>query len=183
MGRPKLVCRLDGKKIIFGVVSSALSSSLRDVIVVTGRAEGLVVDALQGLTGDSKLRIVQNQNPEAGMASSITTGMSAVPHNAQGVMIILGDQGKLSSSVVDLLLAEFGDHPTAIVVPTIYGGDTTPVVFPAAFYPDLKRLSGDIGGRSIVQRAQDAVVRIELGGVYDDRDVDTEDDLKRLQEG
>jgi molybdenum cofactor cytidylyltransferase len=182
MGRPKLVCRLDGESIIFRVVDSALRSSLRNVIVVTGRAEELIVDTLQELVSHSRLTIIQNQNPEAGMASSITTGMSALPHEAQGVMIILGDQGKLSASVVDRLLAEFDNHPTSIVVPTIYGGDTTPVVFPAAFHPDLKRLSGDFGGRSIIQRAQDAVVRIELGGVYDDRDVDTEDDLRRLQE-
>lgn len=181
MGRPKLKCRLDGEPIIFRVVDCILHSSVHIVIVVTGRPEDVVAGDLVELSLHPKLKIIRNQNPAAGMASSIITGMSALSDKLDGVMIVLGDQVNLSTFVVDRLLAEFHGHPTSIVVPTVYGRDTTPVVFPGRLFPDLRRLSGDVGGRSIVRREKSAVVRIELGGLYDDADIDTEDDLKRLQ--
>jgi len=181
MGRPKLMCQLYGQPIIFRVVACALESLLHCVIVVTGHPENAVEGGLLELTVDPKLKLVRNQDPAAGMASSIITGMSALSDKPDGVMIVLGDQANLSTFVLDRLMEGFLSYPTSIVVPTVHGRDTTPVVFPERLFPDLRRLSGDVGGRSIVSREKSAVVRIELGGVYDDTDVDTEDDLERLQ--
>lgn len=64
-----------------------------------------------------------------------------------------------------------------IVVPVFDGVDGNPVGFDRRFYPRLRRLGGDAGGRSVVRRHPDAVRRIDVDDAAVHRDIDTPEDL------
>lgn len=180
MGKPKLSLRLQGTTILSRVVQAALDSSLHRVILVTGPG-GAVVTGVS-MSSTVRLQMVSNAHPREGMSSSLRVGMAAVDPESQGVMVILADQPWLTPTVIDELASAFMGDAAKIVAPTIRGRRTTPVVFPAALFDELKAQSGDVGGRNVVIRNFDRVVEREMGAYYDDADVDTPEDLQRAQQ-
>jgi len=99
-----------------------------------------------------------------------------------GVMLILGDQPFLTVTVINKLLAEFDKESDQIIAPLIQGRRTNPVIFPASLFPELAKVEGDVGGRPVLRNNPDRVVGIEMGGYYDDVDLDNADDLQRIRE-
>lgn len=182
MGTPKLLLELDNESIIYRVVRSAVLSQLDEVILVTGKVHSQILQTLHELSCHPKLRISHNKNPGAGMASSIVTGMLSISKERHGIMIILGDQVKLTTDVIDHLVSAFSQLSNTIIAPTVGGRRTTPVVFPAYFFRALMSLSGDRGGRSILDANPGAVVTVEVGDSYDDIDIDTEKDFKKVRD-
>ncbi|MFH1114649.1 MAG: nucleotidyltransferase family protein [Pseudomonadota bacterium] len=182
MGKPKLSIRLQGTTILSLVVQAALDSSLHRVILVTGPGGAVVTGVSMSSTAAVRLQTVSNAHPREGMSSSLRVGMAAVDPNSQGVMVILADQPWLTHTVIDDLASAFMRDDGKIVVPTIRGRRTTPVVFPADLFDELKAQSGDVGGRNVVVRNLDRVVEREMGAYYDDADVDTPEDLKRAEQ-
>ncbi|MGZ6220916.1 MAG: nucleotidyltransferase family protein, partial [Syntrophales bacterium] len=116
-----------------------------------------------------------------GMSSSLKTGMMMVTKEILGIMVILGDQPFLTSAIINRLLDEFKKQTDRIVAPMVQGRRYNPVIFPADLVPELRMVRGDIGGKSVLQRNPERVVGIEMGGYYDDKDLDTPEDLQGIQ--
>ena len=88
MGGPnKLLAELGGKKLVRIVTEQALASKASSVIVVTGHQAEEVEKALAGL----KVKFVRNPDFAAGLASSVKAGIAAVPADADGAVVCLGD--------------------------------------------------------------------------------------------
>lgn len=181
MGRPKLLLKLNNESVIYKVVRSALFSRLDEVVLVTGKNNIEILESLQDLSRHTKLKITHNKAPELGMSSSIKVGMVCLGSDRDGAMIILGDQPKLSTFIINTLGDAFSRSPTCIVAPTVCGRQTTPVVFPARFFSALMSLKGDRGARPVIDSNPDAVIRIEVGEVYDDTDIDTLADWEKFK--
>jgi len=179
MGRQKLLLDVGGAPMVVRVVRAALASSLRRVVVVGGPCTDLVETLVSART-EPRLTVTVNPNPEQGMSSSLRAGLACLSPGASGVMVILGDQPFLTSDVIDRLIAAFRSDSDKIVVPSVMGRRSNPVLFPADLFPDLARTRGDVGGRFVLKRNARRIVRIEVGDTYDDSDVDTPQDLKRL---
>src|SRR6202012_3082246 len=102
MGGPnKLLAELDGRKLVRIVTEQALASKAKDVIVVTGHQAELVEKALAGLD----VKFVRNPDFAHGLASSVKAGISAVPKEADGAIICLGDMPMISAGLLDPLVA------------------------------------------------------------------------------
>src|SRR2546425_774735 len=98
---------------------------------------------------------------------------------ARAALIALGDQPKTPDPVVPALLAAFARAGKPIVVPVFKGTQGTPVVFAREVFPELHRLTGDAGARSVVNARPERVERV----VFDlpmPPDVDTPEDYARL---
>lgn len=162
------------------VVRAALKSSLDRVAVVLGSRWRELEAALKEVAHDRRLIRIINPQPESGMSSSLRAGISEVRAEAAGAMILLADQPGVTAWVVDELLRAFRGHPERIVVPTIEGRRTTPVIFPSDLFPQLKETRGDVGGREVLNLYHDRVVEMEMGSRYDDMDVDTREDLEKM---
>jgi len=181
MGVPKLALEIEGIPIIRRVVRAALESVLHRVILVTGPSDSGTVEALGPLAKDPRLLQVVNSHPQAGMSSSMRTGMESLDRKAAGIMILLGDQPGITGDIINKLLAAFRRAQTKIIVPLVLGRRTTPVIFPATLFPELMEEAGDIGGRNLLKRHADQVVELEMGQEYDDADVDTPEDLDKMR--
>ncbi len=181
MGRQKLMIKIGGIPVIRRVVSAALESCLSRLILVIGPSNS---ELLQSLGPDSKherVLIAVNDHPEEGMSSSLKTGMNSLAKETSGVMLILADQPFLTSVIINSLLDEFRKQTDRILAPLVHGRRSNPVIFPADLFPELQAVTGDTGGRSVLQRHSARVVGIEMGGYYNDIDLDTTDDLRRIR--
>jgi molybdenum cofactor cytidylyltransferase len=177
----KLEAEIEGVPLVMRVVRAAAESELSRVVLVTG-AEGVNCLGSPGAgSTSSKVQMVANLNPERGMASSMCTGLDAVSSQAAGAMVLLGDQPGITAEIINELLGEFRRNPGKMVVPFIFGRKTTPVIFPADLFPELKAIVGDVGGRDVLGRNAERLLGVELGTRYNDTDVDTPEDLEKIR--
>ncbi len=181
MGRPKLVLQIDGLAVVTWVVQAALRSALDRVLIVAGPSDQHLESVLGQLSDDPKFTRVVNPHPELGMSTSLIAGVSKVRADAAGALIMLADQPRLTSEIINKLLDVFEEDPSRIIAPSVHGRRTTPVLFPAHLFPDLLRTSGDMGGRDVLNRNSLSIVEIEMGSRYDDTDLDTPEDVRILK--
>ena len=179
MGLSKTLIAIEGDTLIGRVMTASLEAGLHRVVLVTNSSNCRAVHTVAASAG-SRLSIVVNPHPDEGMSSSINTGLAALSPDAVGVMILLGDQPRITAETIDRLLSIFRSDIGKIVVPTVYGRRTTPVIFPAHLFPELMATTGDVGGREVLKRNPDKVFWVEMGSGYDDTDLDTPEDLDRF---
>lgn len=174
MGGPnKLLARFDGKPLVRLIVERALASKAGPVVVVTGHRSAEVTEALAGL----EIRLVHNPDYADGLATSLKTGLAAVPESAGGTLVLLADMPGITTTVMDRLVDAFRARPgPAIVLPTVDGKRGNPVLWPRAFFPELMTVTGDTGARHLIARHEEAVERVEIGGAAG-LDVDTPEAL------
>ncbi len=179
MGGPnKMLAELGGKPLVRMVVEQALASQAKPVIVVTGHQAAEVEKALQGLD----VRFARNPDFASGLASSVKTGIGAVPTEAAGAMICLGDMPLIDAKLLDKLIGAFSpERGSLIVVPTCDGRRGNPVLWSRRFFGELMSLSGDIGGRHLVDHHSEAVTEVPVDGDGAFLDIDTPQVLDVVQ--
>jgi len=128
----KLLLPINEAPMISHVCKTVLAAGLDPVVVVTGFESDLVTQAIPTVINE----IIYNSYWRSGMASSIYEGLSALPQNVAGNMIVLGDMPMISKDTLILLMDEFiaqsGQH---IIYPIYEGtsgesGDFSQKVFP-----------------------------------------------------
>ncbi len=181
MGGPnKLLAELNGKPLVRIVTEQALASKAQGVIVVTGHQADEVERALRGL----KVTFVHNPDFAEGLASSVKTGIAAVPQNADAAVICLGDMPLISAHLIDRLIEAFApDRGNLIAVPVSDGRRGNPVLWSRRFFHELMTLDGDIGARHLIVRHAEAVAEVPVEGHGAFLDIDTPQALEAAQRG
>ena len=179
MGGPnKLLAEIGGKPLVRIAAEQALASRARPVIVVTGHQRDKVEAALQGLD----VRFTHNPNFAEGLSTSVKTGLAALPAEADGAIVCLGDMPQVTAALIDKLTAAFDPEKGALVViPVIDGKRGNPVVWARRFFPELMAIDGDIGARHLIGRYPEAVAEVALTDTAALVDVDTPDALVKVK--
>jgi molybdenum cofactor cytidylyltransferase len=114
------------------------------------------------------------------MSSSIKAGLKALPADCYGALILLGDMPEIERRDIEALIAAFAGRD-AICVPMRDGRQGNPVLWGAAFFSEMMRLSGDVGAKSLIARHAKHVIEVPVAsnGIF--ADVDTPADLARLR--
>jgi molybdenum cofactor cytidylyltransferase len=179
MGGPnKLIAEIAGRALVRIAAEQALASRARPVIVVTGHQRERVEAALAGLD------VVLAHNPDFadGLSTSLKAGIAAVPADADGAVVALGDMPQVDARLIDRLLAAFDPEKGAlVVVPTIDGKRGNPVVWSRRFFPELAVLEGDTGARHLIATYPEAVTEVPMTGKAALTDVDTPDALMAVR--
>jgi molybdenum cofactor cytidylyltransferase len=124
---------------------------------------------------------VHNPGYAEGLATSLKAGIAAVPADADGAIVCLGDMPQVRAEMIDRLIASFDPARGAlIVVPTIDGKRGNPVLWSRRFFPELSAIEGDIGARHLIGGYGEAVTEVpaDPGALVD---VDTPEALRALQ--
>ncbi len=159
MGANKLLVELNGKSLIAHAVDAALGSCARPVIVVTGHQSDAIRAALDG----HDIIVVHNPDYGAGLSSSLRTGLAALPLDATGIVVCLGDMPGIAPDLIDRLIDSFIDHQSnGIIVPIYNGRRGNPVLWAKRFFPALGGLIGDTGGKQIIGTEPDAVFELPV---------------------
>jgi molybdenum cofactor cytidylyltransferase len=179
MGGPnKLLAEIGGKPLIRIAVEQALGSRAGPVIVVTGHQHEEVKQALAGLAA----RFVHNPEFASGLGSSLRAGIAAVPADADGVVVCLGDMPQVDAALINRLIAAFDPEKGALaVIPVIDGKRGNPVLWSRRFFPDLMAIEGDVGARHLIGRYGEAVVEVQVTGKAALIDVDTPETLRGVR--
>ena len=179
MGGPnKLLAELGGKSLVRIVTEQVLASKASGAIVVTGHQAAEVEKALRGLN----VTFVRNPDFAQGLASSVKAGLAAVPDDADGAVVCLGDMPLIDADLIDRLIGTFApDRGNLIAVPVSDGRRGNPVLWSRRFFGELMTLDGDIGARHLIAKHGEAVAEVPVEGHGAFLDIDTPQALEEAQ--
>jgi CTP:molybdopterin cytidylyltransferase MocA len=178
LGEPKQLVKVDGETLLERTLRVVREAGLEAVYVVLG-ANAERIEAAVDL---SSVFVVVNADWESGLATSIHAGVQAAGSEADGVMLLVCDQPRLSVGHLCRLIEKFERQNGAVIVASEYAGMVgIPAVFPAGWFPALLSLEGDSGARKILREASDSVLTVDFDG--GEVDVDTPADVEALGRG
>ena len=176
-GGGKLLAKLGGRPIIEAVLDNLREAPVDEIIAVVGAD----VERLREVCERHGVRTVANEEWERGQSTSVVAGLRASGGRA-AVVFLLGDQPFVGAEAVARLVAAFAEG-AKVAVATYGGKRRNPVLFSREVWPLLEaELAGDEGARSVLRRHPELVVEVPCEGVGDPVDVDTREDLRRLEE-
>ena len=174
-GTDKLQLPIDG--LPMGVhamdVLSRIPFALR--VLVTSEDKGYLITSAAQRSFD----VVINPDPARGMSSSVRLGTEHIVRldAYDGILYAVADQPHLRAETVDRLVHAFEAEPDYIWAPEADGKRGNPVLFPAALFAELLKVTGDRGGRQVILAhplllKTIRVQRTEL------EDIDTKEDMQ-----
>ena len=176
MGQPKQLLPFRGSTLLGQIMENLLQSQAAEIIVVLGyQAEKIIPQIAR-----EPVKIVVNPDFEQGMSSSIKCGLSHISEAADGVMIVLGDQPLIEKETIDLLIERHRQSERGIILPVYKGIRGHPVIFKMKYKDELLRLTGDIGGRQIIERHPSDVLEVEVDYESVVISIDAESDYQSL---
>ncbi len=172
MGGPnKLMALFDQKPLIRQSAERAIASRTAGTIVVTGHQADRIERTLAGLG----TKLVHNADFASGLSSSLKTGIAALPDDAAGALVVLGDMPAVTAADLDHMVEAFRRSGAQSIVRATHDGKRgNPVLLPRALFPAVATLQGDTGARHIVEAEGADVIDVEIGAGAA-IDVDTRD--------
>jgi len=174
-GGNKLLASL-GEHAVVHWAAAALSGTVDELLVVVAEDTDDMREALAGLP----VRVVVNDAADQGLSSSIRAGVSALPPEAEAVVITLGDQPLLERECVARVIVRWQEGGVAAVATRYADGRGHPVLFSSALFPVLRRLEGDRGARAVLDGLGPAVALVEMEAEQP-IDVDTREALEQVR--
>jgi molybdenum cofactor cytidylyltransferase len=159
------------------VVEAALKSDARPIIVVTGNEQARIEAALKGLD----VSYAHNADYREGLSTSLKAGIAAVPASADGALVLLGDMPTINAALIDRMIAAFSPADGRSICVAMHEHKRgNPVLWAKEFFPDIAKLTGDLGAKPLLGANEDVVCEIEAGGAAL-RDIDTPEALQALR--
>jgi molybdenum cofactor cytidylyltransferase len=192
-GHHKLLLPLGDRPVLVHVLTAALESQAHPIVVVLGHRATHIRSVLADHLPASNLSLLENPNYQQGMSTSLHTGINALvkqdvsanPDHAShqhvdSAMILLADQPLITSHIIDALIDTYQATKKPVVAPLYNGKRGNPVLFSASLFPELLTVTGDEGGRSVIQRHREDVASVEVGNVQASYDIDTWDAYQQV---
>ncbi|MGF1471304.1 MAG: NTP transferase domain-containing protein [Rubrobacteraceae bacterium] len=177
-GGGKLLAPFAGRTLIGVALAGLREAPVDEIIVVAGEQ----AEELRGVGESYGVRVVENPDWEEGMSTSVRAGLAATQPGTRAAVVLLADQPLVGPEAVARLVAAF-ENGSDVAVATYDGAPRNPVVLSREVWPLLEEeLSGDEGARGFIRGHPELVTRVPCDGVADPADVDTVEDLDRLEE-
>jgi molybdenum cofactor cytidylyltransferase len=168
----KLLAEIDGVPVVRHAAGTLVASSVGEVVAVLGHEANAVGAALDGL--DLPTRI--NDEYSEGQSTSVATGVAAARDRGwDAAVFALGDMPAVDSATVDTLVSAYADGSGSVLAPSYRGTRGNPVLFDNEFFDPLADVTGDRGGRDIVE-SSGRLIPVDDPGVC--QDIDRDGDLE-----
>jgi len=178
-GANKLLTEVEGVPMVARAVDAALASRARPVIVVAGHDAPRLREAI----GDRPVAVVDNPAYASGMASSLKAGLTALPVDIDGTLIVLADMPRVTAQILDRLISAFNPlEGRAICVPIWEGKRGNPVLWAKRFFPEMASLAGDVGARHLIGEYAELVADVQMPDDAVLIDIDTPEALLGLRQ-
>jgi nicotine blue oxidoreductase len=176
-GGGKLLAPFRGRSLIEVSLANLADAPVDETVVVVGDDAGRLRAACEPYGA----AVVENPDWAQGQSTSVRVGLEALGPEALAAVVLLADQPLVGAGAVRRLVEAF--EGGAEVATATYGGrPRNPVLFSRGVWPMLvAELAGDEGARPFLRRHPELVVRVPCDGVGDPADVDTAEDLRRLE--
>jgi molybdenum cofactor cytidylyltransferase len=178
LGQPKQLLRIEGESLLHRTIRMAAEAGYNPIFVVLGYESDRMRQDISGLPS----KIVLNPEWQSGMGSSLRCGITALMKEnplPERTLLLLSDQAKLSAGILSELMQRTAEGSSLVAASRYAGRLGVPAIFRKDLYPELLKVEGDQGGRSVIEKYshQTAVVDFPEGSV----DIDTPQDLLTFQ--
>jgi molybdenum cofactor cytidylyltransferase len=173
-GTPKQLAKFHGKSLLRNAAEAIACSGCSPVVVVLGAN---VEDSLAEIS-DLDLHSVINSNWQAGLSSSIRTGLVELTNlepALDAVLFALMDQPLITAEHLAVFVERFRRDGPAIIASEYNRITGVPALFSSELFDELHKLCGEKGARQLIRNRSD-VVRIALKEAA--IDIDTEENLR-----
>jgi molybdenum cofactor cytidylyltransferase len=175
MGRPKLLLPYGEKTIIETIVETVVSSNVENTLIILGSDGEKIEEKIK----NSPVKIVYNRDFRSGMLSSVQCGFKAVPEETRAVLVVLGDQPKISADVINKLIDAYKSTGKGIVLPVYKKERGHPVLIDVKYGEEVENLSPEVGLRGTVYNHPEDILEVDIETPSIFQDIDDESDYKR----
>ncbi len=173
-GKHKLLLPLGDRPVLAHVVETILASQARPLIVVAGYQAEQIRTLLTPYA--PTLTLVENFDYQQGMSTSLRKGIATVitAHpTVNGALIVLGDQPLMTPQILDSMIEAKQATGKRIITARYSGKRGNPTLFDASLFPELLEMTGDEGGRKVLERYRQEIAMVDIDNEMANYDVDT----------
>ncbi len=190
-GRHKLLLPLHDRPVLAHVLDAVLASQARPVVLVLGHQPESVRAHIASYITQSDVTVIENPDYLQGMSTSMRLGIQTLQANdytkyqhqeVDSALVLLGDQPLITGQHIDALITTYRKTGKSIIAPTYAGKRGNPILFDASLFPELLEITGDEGGRSVLERHRNEIATVEMGSPLANIDVDTWEAYQRVVE-
>jgi len=153
----------DGRPMIASILDAVRPLNVHKKILVTQYSD---VAALA-----SNLEIVMNDEPDLGISHSMQLGIEAAG-DADAYMFCVCDQPGLKTATIERLIEAYKKGSAGIVSLAWQGKMGNPKIFSSLYREELMSLSGDTGGRQIIDAHKKDLLLVEAESENEMKDID-----------
>jgi len=163
-GGAKLLAPWRDGCVLDGALAAAFAAPALSVTVVTGAHAAQVTAAARAFAAahgqSARLSIIHAPDHAEGLSASIRAGVAALPSEAQGAFLFLGDMPRPPHAAAHALAAALAGGAKA-AAPRFDGRRGHPVLVSKALFAGLLALEGDRGAGALLERLGDGLVLVE----------------------
>lgn len=179
-GRPKALLPHRGRPLVEHAVRALREGGCEPVHIVLGAA----AEAVRAKAELPGCTLIDNPDWAEGMGSSLRAGLASLADTRAGAgaaLVMLVDQPGIGAAAVARVAAAY-DGPSCLAS-AVYGGRRGhPVLFGAERWAEVAASAvGDRGARAYLKEHQSEVTLVDCSDVARPDDIDTPEDLKRLE--
>ncbi|MBS1528952.1 MAG: nucleotidyltransferase family protein [Bacteroidetes bacterium] len=178
IGLPKQLLRFAGKTLLQHTIDAAKGANVQAILLVLGANKELIISQ----TDLKGIHVIENQDWQTGMASSIVSGISAledVDPLADGALLMVCDQPFVTSALLNELIAAQQKSRKPFAASKYDDILGVPALFHKSIFDELIGLKGDHGARKIIERYGENVAFVDFpeGSI----DIDTMSEYEKLK--
>jgi len=178
-GANKLLLPLEGEPLVRRTVRAVLAAGVQETVVVTGWQGREVMRAVL----DLPVTVQPNLLYEEGQMRSVAAGVAALTRATDAIVVCPGDLPLLRPQDLHELMDVYLAHPaSSIVIPRHRGERGNPIVFAAAYAPEVAAGRRLIGCRKLAQQYPEETFWHEAGHDRFTTDCDTPESYQQLLE-
>jgi molybdenum cofactor cytidylyltransferase len=115
------------------------------------------------------------------MLSSVQKGFVSLPEEAEAVLVFLGDQPMITSSVIDQIVKAYHSTEKGIVLPVYDKKRGHPVLISTRYREEVAHLDPQVGLRELIHNHPEDILEVGLDSSSILEDIDTPEDYKNLK--
>ena len=177
MGQPKLLLPWRDGCVLDAVLAAVSAAPFDDAVLVSGAYR----ERVEEVAAYHGIRCVFNPDYASGQSTSLIAGLNALPDDTAAAFI-LADQPGLNDALLRRLIEAYRQSGAPILQPrTLQGRAGHPVLFAPALFAELRALSGDVGGRPVLQAHKNEIQYLlaDDDGIW--QDLDTPEEYRLLR--
>ena len=177
MGQSKQLLQVHGTSMIRRAVNTALASSSRGVVVVTGKDSAAIVNEL----ADSRITVVHNPAYLLGIGSSLKLALKkviAVYPDTDAVIVLVADQPMVTAAHLRKIIATFEASGSQLIASSYSGTFGVPALFARKFFDAVLQVDDTEGAKKVLKKYESELLLLDFpeGSI----DLDTPEDLARF---
>ena len=173
-GQHKLLLPLGDRPVLIHVVETILASQARPLVVVVGYQAEQIRTLLTPY--ESELTLIENPDYHQGMSTSLCKGIETLMASypiVNGALIVLGDQPLMTPQILDTMIEAKQTTGKRIITARYSGKRGNPTLFDTSLFPELLEMTGDEGGRKVLERYHQEIATVDMDEEMANYDVDT----------